>query len=286
MEIGRPGGARAGRPAARGQRWPGRAALGAGARRGCRQPRIDSFRRARGRAESPAGAAACSKLISRSIPMSSLPEDLQWMHDNVRLVRADAERCETGSLASLRRVPHVRTPDKTSCRACVAIAQDFLRAVEYRYSDRAFTAYVEAFQTVTGLNMNELSLLVPALKLVVLEEFVTRGEEVLQAAGGAAEHQRSDRQHARAVGSAVEGIAGAADCLRAGAGAGSGEGLRSHGFSRAASSIAIPCRILPSTPTARSWRLRSWRWSWRRNRRSIRRAIRGWPGESRMWAIT
>ena len=39
---------------------------------------------------------------------------------------------------------------------------------------------MDAFQTVTGLNMGELSLLSPALKLVVLEEFVTRGREVLK----------------------------------------------------------------------------------------------------------
>ena len=61
----------------------------------------------------------------------------------------------------------------------LAIAQDLLQAVEYRYSDQAFSAYVAAFQTVTGLNMDELSLLIPALKLVVLEEFVNRGREVV-----------------------------------------------------------------------------------------------------------
>ena len=66
----------------------------------------------------------------------------------------------------------------------VAIAQDFLRAVEYQYSDRAFATYVEAFQSLIVLNMDELSLLGPALKLVELEEYVTRGEEVLQAPEG------------------------------------------------------------------------------------------------------
>jgi len=111
-------------------------------------------------------------------PDEQLPEDLQWMHDNVRLVRAMQSEVQP-SVASLRRVPHVRTPDKTVMPRVVAIAQDFLHAVEYRYSDQTFSAYVAAFQTVMGLNMGELSLLIPALKLVVLEEFVTRGREVI-----------------------------------------------------------------------------------------------------------
>ncbi len=132
------------------------------------------------------------------------------MHDNVRLVRATQSEVQ-GSLASLRRVPHVRTPDKMVMPRVLAIAQAYLQAVEYRYSDHAFTAYVKAFQTVTGLNMGELSLLVPALKLVVLEEFVLRGTEVLKQPEEPRQYQRPDGQHARAVRSTVEGAAGAAD---------------------------------------------------------------------------
>ena len=94
-----------------------------------------------------------------------------------------------------------------------------------------FPAYVEAFQTVTALNMSELSLLVPALKLVVLEEFAGRGNETCWTSPSS--HRSisdADGQHARAVGGAVEGTAGAADCVRAGAGARSRQGLCAHGF--------------------------------------------------------
>jgi len=114
-------------------------------------------------------------------PDEQLPEDLQWMFDNVRLVRMTQGDVKS---ASLRRVPHCRTPDKTIMPRVVAIAQDFLRAAEYQYSDGDFATYVEAFQSLIVLNMDELSLLGPALKLVVLEEYVTRGEEVLQAPEG------------------------------------------------------------------------------------------------------
>ncbi len=112
-------------------------------------------------------------------PDEQLPEDLQWMHDNVRLVRGTQSEVQGGA-SSLRRVPHVRTPDQAVMPRVLAIAQDFLHTVSYRYSDRAFTTYITSFQTVTGLNMGELSLLVPALKLVVLEEFARRGREVLR----------------------------------------------------------------------------------------------------------
>ena len=112
------------------------------------------------------------------LPGEQLPEDLQWMHDNVRLVRATQSEVQQGS-GSLRRVPHVRTADQIVMPRVVAIAQDFLKCVHYHYADHSFSTYIQAFQSVTGLNMGELSLLIPALKLVVLEEFTDRGEQVL-----------------------------------------------------------------------------------------------------------
>src|SRR3954464_12796454 len=88
-------------------------------------------------------------------PDEQLPEDLQWMHDNVRLVRGTQSEVH-GGVPSLRRVPHVRTPDQAVMPRVLAIAQDLLHTVSYRYSDHAFTTYITSFQTVTGLNMSEL----------------------------------------------------------------------------------------------------------------------------------
>ena len=109
----------------------------------------------------------------------ALPEDLQWMHDNVRLVRVTESEAQN-SAASLHRVPHVRTPEQNVVPRVLAIAEDLLRALDHRYSDHAFSIYLEAFQTAVPLNMNELSLLPPALKLVTLEEFAARGRKVLE----------------------------------------------------------------------------------------------------------
>jgi hypothetical protein len=111
-------------------------------------------------------------------PGEKLPEDMQWLHDNVRLVRV-AQSAVRESAPALRRVPHVRTPANVVLPRALAIAEDLLAATDYRYSDHAFTTYLEAFQTVTGLNMSELPLLIPALKLVALEEFTERAQEVL-----------------------------------------------------------------------------------------------------------
>ncbi|HLI63437.1 MAG TPA: hypothetical protein VKV05_08550, partial [Terriglobales bacterium] len=114
-------------------------------------------------------------------PDEKLPEDLQWMYDNVRLVRVTQSEARKAA-GSLRRTPHVRTPEDGTMPRVLAIARNLLRVVEYRYSDQDLATYVEAFQKLAPLNMEELSLLAPALKLAVLEEFVTRGEQVLQTA--------------------------------------------------------------------------------------------------------
>ncbi len=78
-------------------------------------------------------------------------------------------------------------PDQIVMPRVLAIAQGLLKSVEYRYSDHAFSAYMEAFQTVAALNMGELSLLVPALKLVVLEEFAAACREGAEQSGFAAD---------------------------------------------------------------------------------------------------
>ncbi|MGB8887869.1 MAG: glucoamylase family protein [Candidatus Korobacteraceae bacterium] len=111
-------------------------------------------------------------------PDEKLPEDMQWLRDNVRLVRV-TQSAVRASAPALRRIPHVRTPANLVLPRVLAIAEGLLDAVKYRYSDHAFTTYMEAFQSVTGLNMGELSLLIPALKLVALEEFTARAEKVL-----------------------------------------------------------------------------------------------------------
>ncbi len=122
--------------------------------------------------------AVLSAVEARSQSASSLPNDLQWLSDNSRLVRAAQNELHEAA-NSLRRVPHVRTPDQTLMPRVVATAEGLLESIKYRYSDHSFSAYMEAFQTVAPLNMHEVSLVVPSLKLILLEELAARGEKAL-----------------------------------------------------------------------------------------------------------
>jgi cyclic beta-1,2-glucan synthetase len=105
-------------------------------------------------------------------------EDERWFLENVRLVRGSQSEFQQVADA-LRQVPHVRTPGNITQPRVVAIAEGLLQALNFRYSDKEFSAYMEAFQAVTPLTMHELAQMPPALKLVLLEELVVRGRRVL-----------------------------------------------------------------------------------------------------------
>jgi cyclic beta-1,2-glucan synthetase len=109
---------------------------------------------------------------------TSPSKDLGWLDDNSRLVRSVQRELQEAT-NPLQRVPHVRTPGHIVVPRVIAVAQDLLRSIEYRYSDLAFTTYMEAFKAATALQMRELSLIVPALKLALLEELAGRGDKAL-----------------------------------------------------------------------------------------------------------
>ncbi len=105
-------------------------------------------------------------------------EDLQWLHDNARLPRATQSAFQRDP-STLRRAPHLRDAQAAPMPRVLAIAQDFLRAARYEYSDHRFRLYIDAFQETVPLNMRELWLLPPALQLVLLEEIAARGEKLV-----------------------------------------------------------------------------------------------------------
>ncbi len=107
-----------------------------------------------------------------------LAEDWQWLRDNARLPRSVEAELQRDP-AILRYAPHVRDVDKVTLPRVLAIATDFLRVAQYRYSDHALSVYVDAFQKSAALNMAELWLLPPALKLILLEEIAARGKKVV-----------------------------------------------------------------------------------------------------------
>ncbi len=60
----------------------------------------------------------------------------------------------------------------------MALAAGYLAATGYDFSEKSLNAYVQAFQQSTALRLHELWALVPALKLVLLEEIAARGSKV------------------------------------------------------------------------------------------------------------
>jgi len=116
-------------------------------------------------------------------PKNSVGDDFRWLNDNLRLLHGDLRSTKEG-FKRVRKLPHVRTPDGAVAPRVVALAAGFLATCGYDFSESALVAYVQAFQQSTVLRMIELWALVPALKLVLLEEIAARGSKVAQDSEG------------------------------------------------------------------------------------------------------
>ena len=112
-----------------------------------------------------------------SVPATIVGDDFRWLNDNLRLVHADLRGTKDG-FKLVRKLPHVRTPDGAIAPRVVALAAGYLATTSYEFSVNSLNAYVQAFQQSTVLRMVELWALVPALKLVLLEEIAARGSKV------------------------------------------------------------------------------------------------------------
>ena len=111
-------------------------------------------------------------------PELPLSDDFRWLYDNGRLLYTDL--LDTArTLQSRAKTPHVRTQKDQVMPQALAIAEGFLAAVSYEFSEQEFALFVEAFQRTTVLKSHELWTLVSALKLVLLEQIAVRGKSLL-----------------------------------------------------------------------------------------------------------
>jgi hypothetical protein len=115
--------------------------------------------------------------IQEPLPRTPFSDDYRWLHDNVSLVASESNPGD--ALAPLFEIPHVRDASGRTVSRVVAIAEGFLAAVDYQFSEQAFTNYLDAFQETTDLKIKELWGLIPALKLILLEKVVARGSRLL-----------------------------------------------------------------------------------------------------------
>jgi cyclic beta-1,2-glucan synthetase len=109
----------------------------------------------------------------------NFPHDLKRLKENIFLLRGElSETCAT--FAPNLKLPQVRTADGTIIPRVSAIAADLLAANSYQFSESVFTSYLQAFQKVTVLKMSEIWMLIPVMKLVLLEQIVERGRRSLE----------------------------------------------------------------------------------------------------------
>ncbi len=123
------------------------------------------------------------RAFHRPAPKETVGDDFRWLNDNLRLVHSDLRGTKDG-FKLVRKLPHVRTPDGATAPRVVALAAGYLSTSGYDFTQSGLVAYVQAFQQNTPLRVVELWALVPALKLVLLEEIAARGSKVPDDPGG------------------------------------------------------------------------------------------------------
>jgi cyclic beta-1,2-glucan synthetase len=109
--------------------------------------------------------------------------DFRWLYDNGRLLYSDLQNVSVG-LESQAKIEHVRTPNGATVPRVLAIAEGFLEVVSYEFSEQEFILFVEVFQQTQALQWRELRELVSALRLVLLEQVVVRGKQLLSDPSG------------------------------------------------------------------------------------------------------
>ena len=102
--------------------------------------------------------------------------DRRWLRDNAIFLRSTVAKLHEEK-SILKRLPHVRWPGRESVPRVIAIAADLLRVSDYRFTEAGFAAYLNAFQQITILDLEELWAMVAAMNLVLLERLCERGWE-------------------------------------------------------------------------------------------------------------
>jgi cyclic beta-1,2-glucan synthetase len=100
-------------------------------------------------------------------------EDLLWLRDNAQQLSAATRQLAT-ELGPLTNLPHVSSKGEIVPRV-LAIAQAFFAEADATFHKSNFTAFCLAFEEATPLEFHEIGALVPAVKLVVMEEIAARG---------------------------------------------------------------------------------------------------------------
>lgn len=116
--------------------------------------------------------------INKKEREESDPDDLRWLRDNMHLLWS--ELWNTRNAFKLhKKLPHVRTPSGSTIPRAAAVAEAYLHAVAFRFSEESFLAHIGGFQQGTALKFRELWALLPAMELVLLEQVAIRARKLL-----------------------------------------------------------------------------------------------------------
>jgi cyclic beta-1,2-glucan synthetase len=105
-------------------------------------------------------------------------DDHRWLRENLSLLWSELWNTRN-AFKLLRRLPHVLTPRGTTIPRVAAVAEAYLYAAEFNFSEASFSAYVATFQESTILKFRELWALIPAMELALLEQIAARSRNVL-----------------------------------------------------------------------------------------------------------
>jgi len=119
------------------------------------------------------------RAVDSPLPESAIADDFRWLYDNVRLVASELQALAT-AFKPLKKTPHVRDAQGQVVPRVLAVAEGFLRAADYRFSEQGFTAFLESFQENTVLDARELWGLAAALRVALLEQIAARGALVIR----------------------------------------------------------------------------------------------------------
>ncbi len=171
-----------------------------------------------------------------------LTADQRWIYDHLGRVRTALAEVRASKRA-LDGMAHARRTGGEAAPRIIHLAQDALAALaalEGRFSETRFSAYVDGFQSVTALSQRELYGLPAALKLVAAGAYCGAPFTTRQACCGVRPRQSRSRGgldcrklHSQPAGDhrgLLERAAGATDGLRARLARGSRGGLCRHGF--------------------------------------------------------
>lgn len=123
-----------------------------------------------------AGLRPALEKVGRSERTDRDADDLRWLRDNLPLLWAELWNTRN-AFKLLRRLPHVRTPKGVTIPRAAGVAEAYLHAVEFDFSEASFVAYLDAFQKATALKFRELWAVLPAMELVLLEQLAIRARK-------------------------------------------------------------------------------------------------------------